>query len=237
LRIWSIVVALLALPTAASAASFDCGKARSFTEKAICADEELSRLDEGLARLYASSIAATSGKEKIRLQRDQREWLKAREACTNALCIKTSYLERIAELQRSSASQQDATSGPATCLSVLASIRRKGIEPLVARPNETTPNTSRYLVGGAKLAASALLTVEIVMMEGEKQNVYIESSNKSDREVLFEYLSAIDVLRVETSTVLAVRPYRKYSNPNEYDIHLVIDRNTIHDCGPLTIKF
>ena len=39
-----------------SAASFDCAKASSKTEKAICTDPELSKLDEDLASSYKEML-------------------------------------------------------------------------------------------------------------------------------------------------------------------------------------
>ena len=41
---------LIAVAGPASAASFDCGKARTKVEKLICADPQLSRQDSDLAR-------------------------------------------------------------------------------------------------------------------------------------------------------------------------------------------
>lgn len=41
-------------------ASFDCNKATTVTEKAICADPELSALDNHMAKLYAHARGSTS---------------------------------------------------------------------------------------------------------------------------------------------------------------------------------
>ena len=48
---------------AVSAASFDCAKASSYTEKAICADAKLGSLDEAMAAKY--KYAVSLGKEWI----------------------------------------------------------------------------------------------------------------------------------------------------------------------------
>lgn len=51
------VAAVLAVsPIAASAASFDCAKASTLVENAICANPELSRRDEALASLYQAAL-------------------------------------------------------------------------------------------------------------------------------------------------------------------------------------
>jgi uncharacterized protein len=51
-----IVLGGLVLQGAAQAASFDCAKAQSKVEKIICADAELSKLDEDLATAYWLAI-------------------------------------------------------------------------------------------------------------------------------------------------------------------------------------
>lgn len=72
-----------------SAASFDCAKASTDVEKMICADVELSSLDEQLAKTYKASmerVVDISG-----LKKEQREWLKLRNTCKNETCLKYSY--------------------------------------------------------------------------------------------------------------------------------------------------
>jgi len=82
----------------ATAASFDCAKAQSGVEKAICADAEVSALDEHLARYYATA-RSTLGRAADCMRSDQLQWLRAvRNACTDAACLKKAYLERLGEL-------------------------------------------------------------------------------------------------------------------------------------------
>jgi uncharacterized protein YecT (DUF1311 family) len=61
------------------AASFDCAKAGTKVEKLICADAELSKLDEEMAGLYREVLKA-SLKDPV-LKQAQREWLNYRETC------------------------------------------------------------------------------------------------------------------------------------------------------------
>jgi uncharacterized protein YecT (DUF1311 family) len=61
------------------AASFDCAKARTNVEKAICADAELSKQDERMAALYGEVLKASSNNSV--LKKAQREWLKYRQTC------------------------------------------------------------------------------------------------------------------------------------------------------------
>jgi uncharacterized protein len=88
----------LACSAPALAASFPCEKAQSKIEKAICADAELSQLDEYLARYYGGARAGL-GAGATCLAADQRSWLsKTRNACADAACMKKAYLERLGEL-------------------------------------------------------------------------------------------------------------------------------------------
>ncbi len=70
-------ILLLASSTAAAhAASFDCAKAHTPQEKAICASPELSKADDGMAAAYKAAVAAAAPVEMSDLVRtDQREWL------------------------------------------------------------------------------------------------------------------------------------------------------------------
>lgn len=68
---------------AAGAASFDCSKAASPFEHAICDNPELSRADERLATTYATATGGLSEPALKALRSDQRTWLDfAQRACT-----------------------------------------------------------------------------------------------------------------------------------------------------------
>jgi uncharacterized protein len=82
------------------AASFDCGTAKSQAEKLICADQTLSGLDEELARAFDIGIKnATDADAQAAIRREQRAWLKRRDACHDRACIARTYSERLAELR------------------------------------------------------------------------------------------------------------------------------------------
>jgi uncharacterized protein len=83
----------------AMAASFDCAKATTGIEKAICGDAALSDLDEYLGRYYGAALAGLpDGAACLKL--DQKQWItKVRDACgPQAACLKTAYLARLATL-------------------------------------------------------------------------------------------------------------------------------------------
>ena len=82
----------------AVAASFPCDKAQTRIEKAICADAEVSDLDEYLGRYY-SAARSTLGRAGECLRADQTQWLReVRNACADAACLKKAYLERLGTL-------------------------------------------------------------------------------------------------------------------------------------------
>jgi uncharacterized protein YecT (DUF1311 family) len=91
---WLISVGLL-LPILSLAASFDCSKATSYSEKVVCSDKELSSFDESLAKLYDTALREDSSLIKL-----QRQWLKRRNACQDRECLVAAYQERISDLNR-----------------------------------------------------------------------------------------------------------------------------------------
>ncbi|MFC5741454.1 lysozyme inhibitor LprI family protein [Dyella tabacisoli] len=85
--------ALFALPLSAYAASFDCGKAASAAEKAICADATLSQQDSDLAAAWKQALAR--GGDTAALKTSQRDWLKQRDTCgSDTRCLGDSYRRR-----------------------------------------------------------------------------------------------------------------------------------------------
>ena len=69
-------------------ASFDCAKAGNPSEKVICADWQLGRLDRQLAARYRYAMRMSNPAEKDALKKAQRDWLKARNACAaDTACI------------------------------------------------------------------------------------------------------------------------------------------------------
>ena len=79
------------------AASFDCGKARTRTEKFICSDAALSTADERMASAYTKAVRLASSinlEEAKELKRDQRVWLRGVQGCENVGCLSIEYADR-----------------------------------------------------------------------------------------------------------------------------------------------
>jgi len=76
--------------------SFDCAKASTPSEKAICSNANLAELDNRLAKAYKNARSACQKDVK----QEQREWLKEVNSCSsNIQCLKNSYISRIQELE------------------------------------------------------------------------------------------------------------------------------------------
>lgn len=101
------LIPLLALGLAcatgsASAASFDCRKARAPDEKAICAERSLNDKDVRMDVLYGINRHTLAMGGRGALQDQQRDWLRERRACgASKACIGRLYDRRLAELERS----------------------------------------------------------------------------------------------------------------------------------------
>jgi uncharacterized protein len=97
---------LLILITAFSAslgytASFDCAKATTINEKAICSDSKLSQLDSDLSAAYKAVLSAAP-ESADQIKSEQRQWVKGNKHCESSpsptACLASAYQERIAAL-------------------------------------------------------------------------------------------------------------------------------------------
>lgn len=62
-------------------ASFECSKATTNVEKAICRNEALSGFDERIVEKYKKLLAGSEKEERKKIIQDQRNWLKQRNMC------------------------------------------------------------------------------------------------------------------------------------------------------------
>lgn len=92
---WTV---LAVFASTAQAVSFDCQKAKSFVEKAICQDSVLSDLDDELGALYQSAMDSSSKPAAAALKKQQMKWLSQRDTCQTNACVKKSYQKRIIDL-------------------------------------------------------------------------------------------------------------------------------------------
>ena len=136
---------------AASAASFDCAKAQTATEKLVCSDPTLSRLDEQLNDAYRSAQHRAESRAALRDAQDaQRKWLSTRrDVCSDAACLRAAYLARIDALL------DESTANPTTeTLELNASKARE----TYAAPDGTCDGFPRLKIGMAPGMCAGLVT-------------------------------------------------------------------------------
>jgi len=94
-RVWVVLLLFgcLAIAQTTQAASFDCGKATTNIDKMICADAALSKLDEELNAAYKAALQ--DGKQADSIKRAQKQWMKERNGCEDAACVKRVYEARL----------------------------------------------------------------------------------------------------------------------------------------------
>lgn len=105
-RIW--LVPFLSAFTLVHAASFDCTKAATPQEKAICASPELSAADDQMAAAYHAWLTAAEPDWAAGIRDDQRAWLRVRATSCPAgqsskpitTCLSHLYQGRIEELRQ-----------------------------------------------------------------------------------------------------------------------------------------
>ena len=107
------------------AASFDCTKATTLVEKAICSESDLSALDEQLMAKYKDALS--SAPNAANLKNDQKSWLvNTRNKCQDTACLKRAYIERIAALERIAGSTAPSSSSKKADVSWAGTWNRTG---------------------------------------------------------------------------------------------------------------
>jgi len=92
---WLFAIWVMALHWA-HAASFDCAKARTKVEHIICENPEISKLDKELSTAYKAALQDERQVDSVR--QAQKRWLKERNNCRDAGCVKNAYELRMGQL-------------------------------------------------------------------------------------------------------------------------------------------
>jgi uncharacterized protein len=139
---WKLFVGLSCLAAAApiGAASFDCSKARSVSEKFICGNPALSRMDDELAVVYARAKAAAPDKEAFAAE-TRRRWQEREDGCIDAACLRLWYAARRRELEGGAS---PAPPAPATLAAMHAEMvasraERERLQNLASSPPAPAP--------------------------------------------------------------------------------------------------
>lgn len=115
--------------------SFNCASARSTTEKLICGDEELARLDRELGGLHQRAKQAAADPRAFQKNSDA-EWQRREQTCRDRECLLRWYAQRRAELSASARRPQPADTAAAEPKPATPQARSTTAD---ARPARTAP--------------------------------------------------------------------------------------------------
>jgi hypothetical protein len=79
--------------------SFDCSKARTKGEVAVCSDTGLAALDRNMAAEYRQAVEGASPDQQALLRRTRDRFLAYRDRCTSRSCIADAYVGRMREIR------------------------------------------------------------------------------------------------------------------------------------------
>ncbi|WP_457094120.1 lysozyme inhibitor LprI family protein [Microvirga sp. P5_D2] len=100
LYVATLSVLLTAAGQSGWAASFDCAKAETADEKAICADRQLNDDDVEMAVLYTHLKPLLGMGARGDMEDEQAAWLKRRAGCgDDRICLSKAYQERLRQLR------------------------------------------------------------------------------------------------------------------------------------------
>lgn len=88
---------LILIVGVAQAASFDCTKAATKVEHIICDNPEISKLDDELNATYKTAVQDKQQANAIK--QAQKQWMKERNNCADADCVKRVYEGRLSLLK------------------------------------------------------------------------------------------------------------------------------------------
>jgi uncharacterized protein YecT (DUF1311 family) len=86
-------------PTASVRPSFNCARARTRGEIAVCNSSELAALDRQMANFYGSAYRGADRDAKALLERTRSRFLTYRDRCRNDACVADAYRGRISEIR------------------------------------------------------------------------------------------------------------------------------------------
>lgn len=199
IRSYLTVLVAASLSSLAAAASFDCNKAQTPIEHAICDDAQLSALDSELAEAYQRAIKG-QGDAAEQLRAQQRAWLKSRApgGRVDSAALKDAYRARIDELKALPVfPRPDAhVDGPTFRLTTVAKQHDFVLRMLKACPetdrsdDATCEGPAQLLVYGkrqSKLEQTINLPNVFLTLQGKGKGPLVNSAN------LYDYQGVVNV--------------------------------------------
>lgn len=145
----------------AGAASYDCAKAGTYQEHEICGDPALSKLDEQVSAFYKSAMTVVS--DQAKLKSDQRAWLKSRNNCQDAPCIKASQQSRLSELVKITSATEAGSVQPSPGENIQlmpaagsTQSQAPSPQPIVSKPILEEPASKQMAVVPSKVVAGEI---------------------------------------------------------------------------------
>lgn len=138
-----LLCCLLALPTITMAASFDCAKAGTPTEKTICASPVLGQLDQDVALAYKALLKAQRADDAEGVREEQRDWIKTRDASST---LEATLRARLAELRNALALLPTPTDDAFDALLSMPTAKPSEGEWDVIAPDDFTPESEAALI-------------------------------------------------------------------------------------------
>jgi hypothetical protein len=86
-------------PSYAARPSYDCSRARTKREIAVCSDSGRAALDVTMAAQYRRASSSASAEERSLLQATRDRFIAYRDRCTNRQCIADAYVGRMREIR------------------------------------------------------------------------------------------------------------------------------------------
>ncbi len=149
-KLW--ILAFLLAGVTALAASFDCAKAATAQEKAICASPKLSAADDQMAAAYKAALAQTPAEMAAGVRDDQRAWVRntarscpavGKPRVNQSECLGSYYEDRIKQLKSLVVSREGVTFVWRT---IAVSVKDPVPDPDIPVPPQTFPGYSALTV-------------------------------------------------------------------------------------------
>ncbi len=86
-------------PAPSAKPSFNCGYARTRSEKMVCGSGSLAAADRQMSAAYYNEMAGAGANAKRALRQSRDRFLARRERCPNEACVARVYAERVAEIR------------------------------------------------------------------------------------------------------------------------------------------
>jgi uncharacterized protein YecT (DUF1311 family) len=86
-------------PSASARPSFNCARARTRGEIAVCSSPELAALDRQMASFYGTAYRGAEPEARALLERTRTRFLGYRDRCRNDACVADAYRGRISEIR------------------------------------------------------------------------------------------------------------------------------------------